>query len=282
MTMGMLAPGLLFTQVQTQPGSTGSTPATATANQPPNVTTTSPPSSTTTQPPTTPPSQPASTNPIITSLSVTQGQPGDPVMINGSNFGPALGEIHFVIGPGMDLPAPTGAVWTDTQIFTSVPDKTGVLGFSGTVYVKRAADQKTSNLAAFRFQPTLDIREIRATGDRALTAPVGTCNADCVKHWRIQANIFAGDTNNDQLFLNTRLKNGWIVDDLNVTCRNDSSDVCNGGAYIWDSKKGTDWPYINVRWWLNPDSIFYFSRVVYNFSVRIVGPKGLPDGVVMP
>jgi hypothetical protein len=203
-------------------------------------------------------------------------------MISGTNFGPGLGEIHFVIGPGMDLLAPAGAVWTDTQIFTSVPDKTGVLGFNGTVYVKRSADQKLSNLVAFKFQPTLDIREIRATSDRALTHPVSSCTPDCVWHWRSQANIFAGDTNNDQLFLSTRLKNGWMVDDTTVTCRNDSTNVCNGGAYVWESKRGTDWPYINVRWWLNPDSIFYFSRVVYNFSVRIVGPKGLPDGVVVP
>jgi hypothetical protein len=272
MTMIPVNPALLQ-PVQTAPAS--GTSGTVTANQPPNVTTTSPPSSSTTQPP-------ATTSPAITMLSVAQGQPGDPVMINGTNFGSGLGEIHFVIGPGIDLQAPAGAVWTDTQIFTTVPDKTGVVGFNGTVYVKRAADQKLSNLAAFTFQPTLDIREIKATSDRALTAPLGVCNPDCVKHWRSMNNIFAGDTNNDVLFNSTRLKNSWVVDDVTVTCINDSTNACNGGAYVWDSKKGTDWPYLNVRWWLNPDSMFYFSRIVYNFSVRIVGPKGVSDGVAMP
>lgn len=283
MTMGMIAPGLLFGSVQAAPGSGTTSSGTATANQPPNVTTTSPPSSTTTQPPAT---QPASTNPLITLLSVTQGQPGDPVMINGSNFGAGLGEIHFVIGPGMDLTAPAGAVWTDTQIFTSVPDKTGVLGFSGTVYIKRAADQKTSNLAAFRFEPTLEIREVRGTNDRVLTDPVWRSFVHSppheVFHGRSSANYLFGDKNNDELFINTRLKNAWVMESALVTCKHDSTTGCNGGVYVWETKAGTDWPYVNVRWWLNPDPPFGFSSVKYNFSLRLIGPKGLSDGVVVP
>jgi hypothetical protein len=231
-----------------------------------------------------PQSPPGSSTPVITSLSVTQGQPGDPVMINGSNFGSGVGEIHFVIGPGMDLPAPAGAVWTDTQIFTSVPDKTGVLGFSGTVYVKRAADQKTSNLVAFRFDPTLEIREVRGTNDRVLTDPVwrGLSPPHEVYHGRLQANFLAGDKNNDELFINTRLKNSWVAESATVTCKHDNTTGCNGGAYIWETKTGTNWPYLNVRWWLNPDPPFGFSSVKYNFVVRLIGPKGVPDGVVVP
>lgn len=50
--------------------------------------------------------------PAIASLSVTQGQPGDPVLINGSGFSNGGGEVHFVVNPGKDLVAPV-QVWTD-------------------------------------------------------------------------------------------------------------------------------------------------------------------------
>ena len=229
-----------------------------------------------------PPAQSGPTTPVITALSVSQGQPGDPVMITGNNFGSG-GEIHFVVGTGKDLVAAPGAVWSDTQIFTSVPETTG-LGFNGTVYVKRAADMKLSNLVPFRFDPTLEIREIRGTQDRVLTDPVwrGLSSAGEINHGRVSANYFFGDKNNDELFINTRLKNGWVADEALVICKHDATTGCNGGAYVGEIKKGTNWPYLNVRWWLNPDPPFGFSNVTYNFVMRIVGPKGLPDGVVVP
>src|SRR2546422_7409571 len=42
-------------------------------------------------------------SPKIASLSVGEGQPGDPVTINGSAFGSAPGEVHFIVNPGMDV-----------------------------------------------------------------------------------------------------------------------------------------------------------------------------------
>jgi hypothetical protein len=244
--------------------------------------TTAPPSGGTTQASggTSTPQQQGPTTPTITSLSVPQGQPGDPVMINGNNFGSGSGEIHFVIANGKDVVAPAGVIWSDTQIFTSVPDATGLLAFNGQVYVKRAADQKMSNLVAFRFEPTLEIREIRGTMDRVLTDPVwrGLSSAGEIDHGRMAANFLVGDKNNDEFFINTRLKNGWVADDATVTCKH---DACNGGAYLWEIKTGGDWPYLNVRWWLNPDPPFGFSDVKYNFAVRIIGPKGVPDGVAV-
>ena len=67
-------------------------------------------------------------------------------MINGSGFGSG-GEVHFVIAPGKDLQTPAETViWSDNQIFASVPDAAGALGFSGTVYIKRTTDSIKSNL----------------------------------------------------------------------------------------------------------------------------------------
>ena len=272
MTVIPLVPALIpVYQPAPPPAGSGTSPPPAQGN-PPGTGSSAPP-----------PAPPGPTTPIIASLSVPQGQPGDPVMINGSNFGSGGGEIHFVIGPGKDLVAAAGAVWTDTQIFTSVPDVVGVGAFNGQVYVKRTTDQKLSNLAAFRFEPLLEMREIRATMDRALTAPVWNNAISSppheIYHGRASQEFLFGTKNNDQLLLNTRLKNGWVTDSAMVTC---STTACSGGAYVWEIKQGTDWPYLNVRWWLNPDPPFGFASVKYQFAVRIVGPKAMADGVVVP
>ena len=211
---------------------------------------------------------------------VTKGQPGDPVLITGSGFGSG-GEVHFVIGSGKDVQAPAGTVWTDTQIFTSVPDATGLVAFNGQVYIKRASDVKLSNLVGFRFEPLLEVRQITATSDRRLQAPVWQSSPlNQIQHSRDGADFLFTSNGNDELFIQTRLKNTWIIDRSDVFCQ---PSYCNGGAYAWITYQGTDWPYLNVRWWLNPDAPFYnFSHVYYQFAVRIVGPKGVPDGVVVP
>ncbi len=232
-------------------------------------------------PPPPPPAGP--TTPVITSLSVSQGQPGDPVMITGSGFSGDGGEVHFLIGPGKDRVAPAGVIWRNDQIFATVPDASGVLGFNGTVYVVRASDKKMSNFVAFRFNPALELREIRATTDRVLTWPVDQ-GSPPNEIQRSSGNFLAGFKDNDVLFGNTRLKNGWVADEAFVYCRYGAGwdNFCDGGAYVWEIKKGTDWPYLNVRWWLAPAPFASYSHIYYSFAVRLIGPKGVPDGLVVP
>jgi hypothetical protein len=225
----------------------------------------------------TPPSQPPGpTTPVITSLSVQQGQPGDPVMINGSNFGGGPGEIHFVIANGKDVKA-TGTIWSDGQIFTAVPDgpdATGLLGFNGTVYIKRAPDGKISNLVGFRFEPALRRRDIGCspvTPDRRIQGEHQyTFLVPCVE--QNGAGDLFGAKGNDEFYLSTKLSNGWVVNSVDVrqTYRFGTS-----GAYNWADRAGTDSPYVNVRWWRNT-----FSSVAYTFTVTIIGPRGVPDGIV--
>jgi hypothetical protein len=225
---------------------------------------------------TAPPQQPGSTTPVITSLSVTQGQPGDPVMINGSSFGSGAGEIHFVIANGKDVKAPV-TIWSDGQVFTSVPDgpdATGLLGFNGTVYVKRTADGKMSNLVGFRFEPALRHRDIACspvTPDRRIQGEHQyTFLVPCVE--QNGAGDLFGAKGNDEFYLTTKLTNGWVVSlvDVRQTYRYGTS-----GAYTWADRAGTDSPYVNVRWWRNT-----FSSVAYTFTVTIIGPRGVPDGIV--
>ena len=253
-----------------------------------------PPSSSSSMPPeggtsmgmgtSTAPSQPPGpTPPVITSLSVSQGQPGDPVMITGSNFGSGTGEIHFVIGPGIDLTAPAGATWSDTQIFTSVPVKTGVRGFNGTVYVKRASDQRMSNLMAFRFEPVFAWRPLIYTQDRRIAQPGsdfkivgGNSNLGHQQVTHGNANPFVGYRGNDEFFTNARLANDWVLDEVFLT----PTFFKRGGAYFWDKKIGTNWPYFNVRFWVDGCFGDTESFADYIYLVSIKGPAGVPDGLV--
>ena len=228
---------------------------------------------------------PAAPNPVIASVNVTQGQPGDPVMITGSGFGTG-GEVHFVIAPGIDKIAPAAAIWSDTQIFTSVPDAAGVLGFNGTVYVKRVAENVNSNIVPFRFNPAMELRQITRIGESQLQQ----FNGVTVFNWqgyyvrRMHSFMFWGPQGNDHIFRNTRLKNGWVVSQPPAVFTSTFND---GGVYVAESHVGTDWPHLNVAFWVDCWASNMFEgggtpTVDYSMSMVIQGPKGVPDGVVVP
>ncbi|GEM_PF-5885510 len=50
-----------------------------------------------------------------------------------------------------------------------------------------------------------------------------------------------------------------------------------GDAYIQNLGTGPDL-YLNVRWWVNAFTPFTQSA----FLIDIVGPEGIPDGIVVP
>ena len=213
-------------------------------------------------------------------MSITQGDPGKPLLINGSGFANGGGEVHFIVSPGMDLSARVD-VWSDTQIFTSVPAATGIQAFDGQMYVVRAGDKARSALIPFHFNPQLVRREILSTGDRWIASPYyDTAGPDEVKH--ANGNPFGGFKGDDQLFGNTHLRNGWQASDAIVACRYSSNpNWCEGGAYLSEMRPGTDSPYIKVHWWLPPGSFLgNYAHTYYHFAVGIVGPHGVPDGVV--
>ena len=223
-------------------------------------------------------------NPAIASINVTQGQPGDPVMISGSGFGTG-GEVHFVIAPGKDLIAPAGAIWSDNQIFATVPDAAGVLAFNGTVYIKRAAGTVNSNLVPFRFNPLMELRQITRMADALLqqfngvNAGVSAYNNYMDSVARQHGYLFWGPKANDQIYLNTRLKNGWIVSQTPTVFVSDGYYANQGDAYLIESHVSTDRPHVKVGFWMGSGIYVTYN---YSISMLIQGPKGVPDGVVMP
>ncbi len=212
--------------------------------------------------------------PMITQLNIGQGQPLQPVIVTGKNFGTQPADVVFQVGSNALFSGRVEA-WSDAMIVVDVPDQSGFLQFDGKVYVSIGAVR--SNEVPFRFVPAQETREIRWTNDMVLVQP-GMAEAAYrdIYHPNTTFLSMGGAAGNDVLFPSTRLKNGWVVQGAWSTTANCLFGAC-GGVYVADLRPGTDTPFVNMRWWYDA---FYSSS--YFFGVRIVGPRGVPDGVVVP
>lgn len=204
--------------------------------------------------------------PQITYLSTNHGQPKDPILITGSGFGSTQGQVHFIINPGVDKIAPVD-YWSDTQIMAYVPDVSGISGFSGQMYIQQTGGQKSA-LAGFQFNPTLDFAELRPT----INGPDQRVDQTDLDIYESYAHTGAGDLfghkADDLFYLTTTLKNGWVVDSVNVAV---TFIYGNANAYTTEARVGTSSPYLKVHWWTDA-----FSSVYYTPVVTIRGPLGLP------
>jgi len=230
-----------------------------------------------------PPPQQVMQNPTITSLSVGGlGQPGDQVIVHGSGFGTNGGEVHFILGPNRDVTYSGQAWWYDDQVLVNVPAEYGLRAYNGFVYVVRNPDKGKSSLAPFHFEPAVDFRQIIYTQDRRIGQPgadykivAGGSNLGHQSITHANDNPFVGYKGNDEFFTNARLANDWVLDEVFLT----PTFFKRGGAFIQEKKLGTNWPYFNVRFWVDGcfgDTASY-SKYVYLVSIR--GPKGVPDGL---
>jgi hypothetical protein len=206
--------------------------------------------------------------PVIGSLSVASGQPGDPVLVAGSSFSEVPGEVHFIVANGKDIVAPLTA-WSDTQLLAAVPDLSGMQGYNGYIYVTRGGVKST--MVSFRFNPTTELRTLGISGDRGL-AGGATFSYGAVEHFGA-GNLF-GSRGDDQFYLSTKLTNGWTVNAAYLIGYDGAAVYTygNANAYISEFRPGTDSPYVKVHWWMDA-----FSSVNYDLRVVISGPKGVPN-----
>ena len=212
--------------------------------------------------------------PTITQLNIGQGQPLQPVIVTGKNFGTQPAEVVFQVGSNTFFSGQVEA-WSDSMIVVDVPDQSGFLQFDGKVYVSIGTVR--SNEVPFRFVPAQETREIRWTNDMVLVQPgIAEPVYRDIYHPNTTFLSMGGGAGNDVLFPSTRLKNGWVVQGAWSTTANCLFGAC-GGVYVADLRPGTDTPFVNMRWWYDA-----FHSSSYFFGVRIVGPRGVPDGVVMP
>ncbi len=235
-------------------------------------------------------------NPSISGLTqsnaaVTQLHTGDPVFINGSGFGTSPGKLHFVLGAGRDLIAEANwVIWNDSQIYAVVPAPPPINGnpvylpaFNGTVYLQRA-DGVQSNLQPMSFVPQMDYRTIwvhvpmadgifpRYEGDSL----AGNNNEGIT---RFSGDCFSGHNGKDQLFVNTQLKNGWVVRGA-PTLLMGFTWHGGGGSVVAAHHPMSPSLAVDVLWWVNVGA-FCGSAYGYHVAIPIQGPAGLPDGVAV-
>lgn len=218
------------------------------------------------------------TPPALTSTSTVEGDPGTPLTLSGSDFGDAPGEVHVIVGGGKDVVAPI-TYWSGAQIVTEVPYADGIPAYDGHVYVKRA-DGTKSALRPFRFLPLYDIAEISQSSRDWFLAP-SIVNIDSERsavtgHPTHTGGILWGFTGNDKFYLNSQLRNGWVVSDARLAGVY-SMRPGYSGAYLVDARPGTTSPYVEVRWWVDAAiGLGGSNDMSYSIRVQVKRPKSLP------
>jgi hypothetical protein len=220
-----------------------------------------------------PPPPPPQSPPVVSALSISVGQPGDPVLISGVGFSTIPGEVHVLVANGRDIRA-TATLWSDTQIVAVVPSADGIPAYNGQLYVSRRGVRST--LVPFRFSPATEFRTLGMATDKSISLeglpPFIQVDKGYVLHpgdwWAFGAK---GD---DQFYLYAKLKNGWVVDSACLTDRNGLAITRLGraDAYISELRQGTDSPYLKVHWWRDGGD----NGVGYVPHIVISGPKGVP------
>jgi hypothetical protein len=237
--------------------------------------------------------QQVAARPVITSTSEAGGDPGTPVMIQGSNFGNTRGEVRFIVANGRDLPAPI-TFWSPTQIMAEVPDVSGVREFAGQMYVKRP-DGAQTDLRPFAFRPAMERRQVFPPG-RVVSWSNGTetgqfedarihpyavswagpsrypnIHNPFVQRWTA---LFGG-SGRDEYFLNGRLSNGWRVESCTIggLIKGSTTPVVTGSATVTVAQcpVGSDVMRTSVDWWFD-----FRSDLTYSLMLNVIGPKGVP------
>jgi len=289
----------------TSPGSTGSSTATPTTSGPSLIGTTTPATLSTTTPgttsstnTTTPPSPPTFS---ISSLSVSSGRPGDSLVINGAGFGTNICamQAHFAVNSGLDIAVPlhynsyyacdNGA--PVGSITVPVPTFSGVQQSDGQIYLVRGSE-KTGSLP-FHFNPAIETAQLVPQCNDPDTK-VTNSNFQCPffdwPQWDYWITVHNGAGTGDPLtgdvlghkaedefYVSTILKNGWVVDSVEIKCATanrscvDPSGGNHWGASVMNSHVGTSSPFVDVHWWTDA-----YARVEYQIYVNIKGPLGLP------
>jgi hypothetical protein len=233
-------------------------------------------------------SQPASAGsgaapaPAIANLSATSGEPGDPILVTGTGFTPAT-EVYFLVAPNRQEKASVGFSG-DTQLMVEVPLVRGIPAFSGLVLVKRE-DGQVSQGSPFRFTPRTVVVGYLFENNEVITDAVLHDDGGATKEIRgsrsstdsclIVSHSLLGPMGfkvDDILFPNTRLKNGWIVEDVVF---NGDIYAAQGRAELREFGKGTAALKMKVHGWTIAAYLGVFGSVGYSFQPLLRGPEGL-------
>jgi hypothetical protein len=219
---------------------------------------------------------PAPKDPVISSLSVNHGQPGDPILISGQDFGNEKGWVEVYVAPEERRSATIG-YWSPTQILASVPDAVVQNSYNGGLYVVTAGERLGSNLVSFRFDPAMEVRVLVPQGDNKFRNCGGgtdksyTNTAVTVSH--DHSFFYWGCSLDDEFATRTRLLGSWVVDRVEFTKA--LSEPGEADASVTEKHLGTSNPYVKVHWWVTA-----WDQVSYSLAIYVKGPKGTECCVV--
>ena len=214
--------------------------------------------------------------PAITLVSVSQGSPGDRVVISGVGFGTQQGSVTFSVEPKSEVGAPISG-WSDTSIEVKVPDVSGMMvTYAGELKVHGP----TTLSAPFRFIPALEtITLTPEAGDIVLVEPFGwnvnVCHPACASGPNL--NMVVGAKGEDEFYRGKGLLNGWTVKSVSLAYVSPSGQLGKmwiqnrASASVVDQRVGTKDLYVKVGWWYDA-----FGGVAYVPQIVIQGPKGVP------
>jgi hypothetical protein len=229
-----------------------------------------------------PPGCPAS--PSISSLSVSSGQPGDPVWIHGNGFGNNT-TVTFLVGNGNKQTASISYV-DCTEMILSVPQVTGVLAYAGAVIVSNGPNESAT--APFQFEPTIVTQQLPISnnnvtwsdsncpgngylGSSVFSGYEGDCAVEggLAYQW-FSGGLFAGGKDNDEFFSGYQLKNGWVLDSVDLTSQN-GSFTGSAGARVEGGNIGSASPAVTVHSYVDAGNLEGYVLTLY-----IHGPAGVP------
>jgi len=219
--------------------------------------------------------------PTITSLSSSEGQPGDAILINGTGFvDGAAGSgttVHIIVAPGKDIQFGAPDYQSGTQIQTSIPSTiSGVTDNPhAAIYVKTAGG--SSQLVPFHFKPAITTDFIDITRDAADVIDETDCDlADDIETPYVvhMGGMFCGGSGNDVWNRGRQLKNGWTVLSVDFGYKNVQPDA---DVFVSASHAGTPDISFAIHWWTSGGSIAGDpGMVTYSPVVFIQGPAGIP------
>lgn len=230
---------------------------------------------------------------FISSISPSQGQPGDWITVTGTDTAKADSEyyacvqysyfhwpppppcpewtVHFVINPGMEVVAQK---WSQPLI-VAVPNASGIQQYAGQLYVALDYHDGSAVLTTppvpFTFVPSTVSQTIyvySSIADSNLAAPLDPSNRTAISHADTVLGLFNSHSGDDQLYLTTNLKNGWVVDSASVQIPPLNSTAL-ASASVTANRPGTPSLYTKVHWWEDTS-----AAAIYVLAINIKGPKG--------
>lgn len=208
----------------------------------------------------------------LDTTTVDGGGPEVSVGLLGAGFTPGC-EVHFRVSASRDVAVRPD--WSDSgAIGVTLPaDLTGLGPYNGVVYVKRD-DGQVSSSKPFVFRPRMDVVAVDAQVLHPGCHPSESANyINKVSGWDFRhLSIAIPTSGSDQIASGCRLKNGWVVDHVEISSRRLSMQ---GGVTVSNLHQDSDDLSFQLQWTTsNLGVLFQSAYGAYQVIAR--GPAGVP------